>query len=416
MRTLAIHGGTPVMADQEPLPSWPQPRAEDENALRDVLWSGAWGSTQGAVSSDFAEEFARYQEAAHGITVGNGTLGLVAALRACGVGLGDEVVVPPYTFIATASAALFVGAVPVFADVDPTTHLMDPDAVENVITDRTRAIVPVHLAGRPADMDAFRALGDRHGLRVIEDCAQAIGSAYRGRAVGAIGDVGVFSFQSSKNMTSGEGGAIVTDDDALADALYSLVNVGRVRDGGWYEHRSVGYNLRMTEFQAAILRGQLRRHPMEQRVRERNARILDAELRRTDEEILLPSEDPAVTRHGHHLYLLRLPALGAAGLRDTAVRALGAEGVTASPGYVPLHRNEPLVSERRTVAERLGRPAPEDDCPHTDLLASDTVWLPQTMLLGSEQQTRTIARVLVEIAGSVAELRAARDTGARSIA
>jgi dTDP-4-amino-4,6-dideoxygalactose transaminase len=409
MPSLAIHGGDPALSQVGPVPTWPQPHPEDEAALRDVLWSGKWGSTHGEMSRTFAGEFAEYQQAAHGITVANGTVGLVAALRACGIGVGDEVIVPSYTFIATASAALFVGAVPVMADIDPATHLLTPDAVEAAITERTRAVIPVHLAGRPMDLAPLQELAHRHGLRVIEDCAQAIGASYQGRPVGTNGDLGVFSFQSSKNMTAGEGGVVVTDDEALANALYSAVNVGRVRGGGWYEHRAIGYNLRMTEFQSALLREQLRRHPADQDVRSANARILRDDLCAGGDRILLPTADPAISRHGHHLFLFRLPRLGADGLRDTAVEALHAEGVEASAGYVPLHRNEALVEESRRLTERLGQPLPQPPCPNTELDATDTVWLPQTMLLGSEEQTHAIAQAILKVSGAIEELRAIAD-------
>ena len=148
-----------------------------------------------------------------------------------------------------------------FSDIDPDTHMLDPEAVKAVITPRTRAVIPVHLGGRAANMEAFQSIGRDHGLAIIEDCAQAIGTRYRGTPVGALGDVGTFSFQSSKNMTAGEGGLVTTNDDERASRLYSLVNVGRVRGGGWYQHEIVGYNLRLTEFQGALLRRQLHDHP-----------------------------------------------------------------------------------------------------------------------------------------------------------
>jgi dTDP-4-amino-4,6-dideoxygalactose transaminase len=202
---------------------------------------------------------------------------------------------------------------------------------------------------------------------------------------------------------------VVTDDEALANALYSAVNVGRVRGGGWYEHRAIGYNLRMTEFQSALLREQLRRHPADQDVRSANARILRDDLCAGGDRILLPTADPAISRHGHHLFLFRLPRLGADGLRDTAVEALHAEGVEASAGYVPLHRNEALVEESRRLTERLGQPLPQPPCPNTELVATDTVWLPQTMLLGSEEQTHAIAQAILKVSGAIEELRAIAD-------
>src|SRR5699024_2836615 len=162
MSILALDGGMPELSGVGELPAWPRRRPGDDEALLDVLRSGKWGSTAGTVVAEFEREFAEYHETAHGTALANGTLALVVALRACGVGVGDEVVVPPYTFIATASAALFVGAVPVFADVDPDTHLLDPYAVEAAITSRTRALIPVHLGGRAADMQSFTRLGREH--------------------------------------------------------------------------------------------------------------------------------------------------------------------------------------------------------------------------------------------------------------
>lgn len=379
------------MGDHTMMPEWPQYDDDEAKALLEVLNSGKWGSTSGDVVATFEREFASYQQAAYGICLSNGTLAIAAALRAAGVGIGDEVIVPPYTFIATASAALFVGAVPVFADVNPDTHLLDPAATEAAITERTKAVVVVHLAGRPADLDAFTALGRRHGLTIIEDAAQAHGAAYKGRPVGAIGDLGTFSFQSSKNITAGEGGAVLTDNEQLAGALYSLVNVGRVPGGGWYQHEAVGYNLRLTEFQAAILRVQLRRHPAVQEIRERNARLLTDLLRDVD-GIRLAPEDPAITAHGRHLFMLRLP-----GHRDAALESLAAEGLTrASSGYVPLHRNTAVLRESKAITDKLGQPYPDADCPNADAVSADTIWLPQTYLLGTEEQTRAVATTITK--------------------
>lgn len=384
-------------------PSWPVHDEAEEKAVLEVLTSGIWGSSQGNVVATFEREFAAYQQAEHAVCLTNGTLAIAAALRAAGVGIGDEVIVPPYTFIATAAAALFVGAVPVFADVDPLTHLLDPAATEAAITGRTKAVVVVHLAGRPADMDAFCDLGTRRGLTIVEDCAQAHGAAYKGRPVGAIGDLGTFSFQSSKNISAGEGGAVLTDDEKLAGALYSLVNVGRVPGGGWYQHAAVGYNLRLTEFQAAILRAQLVRHPAQQEVREANARLLSELLGESSEIVLAPADD-SVTGHGRHLFMLRLPNLGAAGKRDAAVRALAAEGLGASSGYVPLHRNEALVSEAKAIADRLSQPWPEPNCPQADLVSTDTIWLPQPYLLGTEEQTRGVAAAILKVVSNADQL------------
>lgn len=405
-KSLAIHGGTAALAGLPPFPSWPQAGEGDEQALLEVLHSGNWGSTHGTVVSTFESEFAAFQQAKHGTALSNGTLALAAALKAGGVGIGDEVIVPPYTFIATAAAALFVGAVPVFADVNPETHLLDPAAADAAITERTKAIIPVHLAGLVADMDAFVELGRRHNVIIIEDAAQAAGAAYKGRPVGAIGDLGTFSFQTSKNVSAGEGGLVTTDDDALASAVYSLVNVGRVRDGGWYEHARVGYNLRVTEFQGALLRGQLARLPELQKVRETNAQLLSDLLKDVDGVQVAP-ELPEVTAHGRHLFMMRIAALAADGRRAAALEALKAEGVVgASGGYVPLHRNEALIAESTAIAERLSQPYPSFDCPNADAVSADTVWLPQHVLLGSTEQIHGTAAAITKVVAAADQLTA----------
>jgi len=407
---LAIDGGRPALDGLPPFPAWPQHNEADAKALLGVLESGKWGSTHGNLVEQFETEFAAAQGAKHGVALSNGTLALAAALRAAGVGVGDEVIVPPYTFIATASAALFVGAVPTFADVDPDTHLIDPASVERAITDRTKAIIAVHLAGNVADLDALNRIADTNGLTLIEDAAQASGAAWRGRPVGAIGHLGTFSFQTSKNLTAGEGGIVLTDDDRLASAVYSLVNVGRVRGGGWYEHASVGYNLRLTEFQGALLRSQLTRLAEQQKLRDENAKLLTERLSGVA-GVQVDREPAEVTAHGRHLFMFRVPELGRAGLRDAAAKALNAEGVVgASSGYVPLHRNEALVAESKALADRLGQPYPEADCPVADLVCTDTIWLPQPTLLGTAEQTNAVADAIIKVVGAGERLAAAEGT------
>ena len=392
--TLAIHGGQPVRTAA--FPAWPYFNDEEAAAVATVLASGNWGSTHGTGVAEFEAAFGAYQQADHCVCVANGTLALAAGLRAVGVGVGDEVVVPPYTFIASAAAALFVGAVPVFADVDPGTHLLNAEAAAAALTSRTKAVMPVHIAGRPCDMDAFTALGREHGVAIVEDSAQAHGAQWRGRSVGAIGDLGTFSFQTSKNISAGEGGAAVTNDERLADLLYSLANVGRVRGGGWYQHEHVGLNLRLTEFQAAILHAQLRRHPEQQRVRTANAELLTSLLGDLD-GIRLPANDPAVTAHGWHLFLFRVPGIGGPDRRDAFVRALAAEGIPCSSGYVGLNHNDAVRREATGLASRLGQPYPEPDVPVSDRLVTDTVWLPQSVLLGGEADIRQVAQAIAKV-------------------
>ena len=400
---LALHGGTPAVTTTAP--AWPVHDQSEADALMEVLRSGRWGSTSGDVVRTFEQEFSAHQQTEYGFALSNGTLALAAALRAGGVGIGDEVIVPPYTFIATAAAALFVGAVPVFADVDPATHLLDPAATRAAITERTKAIIPVHLAGGVADMDEFTKIGAEHGVVIIEDCAQATSAAWKGTPVGGVGDIGTFSFQSSKNLTAGEGGAVTTNNQELADALYAMINVGRVRGGGWYEHKYVGWNLRITEFQAAVLRGQLERLDAQQKQRDDAAKLL-TELLSDVDGVVPTAEDERWTGHGRHLYLMRFPAFtGNPELRDAALKALHAEGLSgSSSGYVPLHRNEAVIRDARALAERLGQPYPEPHCPVTDEVSTDTIWLTQPWLLGDDSQIRGMAEAITKVTQNLDKL------------
>lgn len=396
---LARDGGQPVRT--EPFPRWPVGGDAEVAALADVLRSGAWGSTHGNRVTQFEAEFARYQDARHCVCVCNGTVALDTALRALGVGVGDEVIVAPYTFVASAAAVVYVGAVPVFVDVQPGTHLLDPALIKAAITSRTKAIMAVHIAGRPCDMDAVTALAREHDLAVIEDAAQAHGASWRGTAVGALGDAGTFSFQTSKNISAGEGGAIVTNDDAIADRLYSRANVGRHRGGGWYEHSSIGYNLRLTEFQAAVLQCQLARHPEQQATREKNAHYLGA-LLSSISGVRLADPDDRITAHGRHLFVFRLPGL--AGKRDAVVDALAAEGVPASAGYTGLHRNAALVREAVRNAGHVGGDYRPRECPVSDELAADSIWLRQELLLAGQADMRDIATAVEKVLAHVSEL------------
>src|SRR5918993_629709 len=237
---LALLGGTPVRT--KPFPTWPIYGKEEEQALLRTLHSGRWGKVDGSEVKTFERRFADAHAAKHGIAVVNGTVSLRIALLAAGIEPGDEVIIPPYTFFATASAVVEANATPIFADIDRATFNIDPAAIEASVTRRTRAIICVHLGGLPCDMDAIMAVAQRHGLVVIEDAAHAHGSAYKGRPVGAIGHLGSFSFQSSKNMTSGEGGIVVTNDDALADRCRMIHNCGRPVGGAWYEHHVISAN------------------------------------------------------------------------------------------------------------------------------------------------------------------------------
>jgi len=396
---LAIDGGPRTR--ERPWPAWPQFDDSEARALLDTLQSGQWWSVGGRKVPEFEEAFARSQDARHCVCVTNGTAALEVALRALGIGCGDEVIVPPYTFIATASSVLAVSATPVFVDVEPGSLNIDPTRIEEAITERTRAIVPVHIAGRPADMDGVLAVARKHGLHVVEDAAQAHAAEWRGRKVGAIGDLGTFSFQASKNLNAGEGGAIVSDSDDLIDRAWSVHNVGRTRTGRWYEHHVLGGNFRMTEWQAAILLAQLARLPEQTERRTRNARYLTGLLRGIP-GIATLADDPRVTRHAYHLYIFRYDPSGFGGRpRDELLAALNAEGVPCSGGYVPLYRE--TVFQRLAAGEgawcRSRRPIdyPAAQCPECERASADGVWLFQSMLLGETSDMDDIAEAISRI-------------------
>lgn len=401
MSRLALLGGSPVK--EKPFPRWPVFGPEEERALLEVLRSGKWGAVDGHRVKEFEKRFAAFQEAEYGVCVVNGTVALEVALRAAGVEPGDEVIVPAYTFIATATSCLAVGARPVFADVDPETMQIDPNDALSKVTEKTRAIIPVHLGGHPVDMDAIGRLAQKQGLFVIEDAAQAHGAVWRERRVGAIGHLGAFSFQSSKNMTAGEGGIVLTNDEQLADAAWSIHNVGRVRQGQWYQHERIGWNLRMTEFQAAVLLCQLERMEELIRLREANAAALSRLLEQLPGVRPL-GRDPQVKTHAWHLYLFRYDREAFAGLsKQDFVRALQAEGIPVSPGYVPLNRNRAI---RQELAQRFGV---EGDgippCPVAERASDEEVlWFPQRILLGSPRDLAAVAEAIDKVQRHASDL------------
>ena len=268
---LALFGGSPVRT--QPFPRWPIFGDAEEARLLRSLRSGNWGRLHGEEVAEFERRFAAMHGCRHGIAVVNGTVSLRIALLAAGIQAEDEVIVPPYTFISTASAVIEANAIPVFADVELETFNLDPRAVEAAITPRTKAIIPVHFAGQPAAMDRLMAIAREHRLVVIEDAAHAHGASDNGRPAGSLGHMASFSFQSSKNLTAGEGGIIITNDDATAEACRSIHNCGRVPDGIWYEHHVVAGNYRLGEFQGAVLNAQLDRLDDQTATRDANGRI-----------------------------------------------------------------------------------------------------------------------------------------------
>jgi len=250
---LAMLGGKPIRT--RPFPSWPIFGKPEAQRLLRTLRSGKWGRLSGSEVAEFEKRFAELHGCQHGIAVVNGTVSLRIALMAAGLPANAEVIIPPYTFFSTASAVIKANLIPVFADIDLDSFNLDPAAVERAITSRTRAIIPVHFAGQPADMRALMAIAKKHKLFAMEDAAHAHGANYRNKPAGSLGHVASFSFQSSKNLTSGEGGLITTNDDKLAAACRSIHNCGRIPTGIWYEHHVISGNYRLGEFQGAVLNG-----------------------------------------------------------------------------------------------------------------------------------------------------------------
>ena len=386
MTALAIDGGTPVR--DRPWPAWPPPLdADQRRLLLEVVDSGRWGATQGPYTDEFAGRFADACGAPHGVALGNGTLALFVALRALGVGPGDEVIVPAYTFVACATSVLLAGAVPVVVDVDPTHLHLDVAAVRAAIGPRTAAVMPVHLAGSPVDLDPLLALAARHGLAVVEDCAQAHGATYRGRPVGGLGDAGTFSFQSSKAMTAGEGGLVTCRRSDVYERVWSLCNVGRRRGGAWYEHPEVGWNLRLTELQAALLLPWLDRLGPELDRREAFARAVSVGLRQAGLPVAVVPAPPGTTRDSRHLLMLRVGEPLDADRGRRLIAAAAAEGLPLGRGYPPLG----------TVPAVATGPARVTDCPGAGAAARQVFWVEQRVLMAAPEEARDVVDILGKV-------------------
>jgi dTDP-4-amino-4,6-dideoxygalactose transaminase len=417
-RTPALLGGPPVRAAA--FPSWPVFDALEENALLDVLRGRKWYRGDGKTVTRFEQAYAQLTGARHCIATANGTSALVASLAALDVSPGDEVILPPYTFVATLNAIFLHHALPVFVDSDPETFQMDARRLEPALTERTAAVVPVHLGGNACDLDSILETTGRRGVPVLEDACQAHLGEWRGRKLGTLGALGCFSFQASKNLNSGEGGAILTSDDALAGRAWAFHDNSRARRGAGYVDPPPGgrgANLRLTEFQAGLLLAQLTRVEAQSRVREENARHLARRL------AAIPGIQPArlhagCTRNAYHLFMFRYRPEAFSGLpRAAFLKALQAEGVPCSSGYTPLNRQEfvraTLASKgyrRIYPRELLDGWAERNQCPANDRLCEEAVWLTQTMLLGPRADMDDIAAAVEKIHEGAAQLARAEAT------
>ncbi|MBT1698861.1 DegT/DnrJ/EryC1/StrS family aminotransferase [Fulvivirgaceae bacterium PWU4] len=398
MKQLAINGGAKMVKKNF---AWPVFDERDVNAVTDIAKSGQWANPdcKGYVEQ-FEKEFAAYCGSRYAVTCVNGSVAIRLALIASGVRPGDEVIVPPYTFIATASTVLECNCVPVFVDIHPDTYNLDPSKIAAAITPRTKAIIPVHFAGQACDMDAIMAIAERFKLTVIEDAAHAHGGAYKDRKLGSIGHAGCFSFQSSKNLNAGEGGIVVTNDERLYDMMNSLRNVGRVKGGQWYEHHNLGCNYRITQFQAALLLQQLKRLDEQTRTRDENGKYLASRLS-TIPGITPLTRGHGETAHTHHLFIFKYDKSQFGGLsKKQFAEALAAEGVPAFMGYPKPLYEQPLFRDKNFLCYAIPDHVDYTNvrCPVAERACSEeAVWILQHAMLGTRQDMDSFAEAVAKI-------------------
>ena len=410
MAKLALLGGEPVR--KKPFSPWPQYSRADVDRIVKVVESRHWGGfpVPSKYNGEFAQRFAELHGAKYGLCLVNGTVALFAAVQALGLKFGDEIIVPAYTWDGTAIAVLQAGCVPVFADVDPDTYCLDPNAVRAAITPRTRAIMPVHIAMRFADMDALVAIAREHKLLIIEDCAHAHGGKFQGRGAGAAGDAGCFSFQESKLMTAGEGGIVLTNRLDCYEALQSIINCGRPSLTDKYERKVLGANYRMTELQASLLIGQLEMWPELCEKRTRHAALLSKALGGLAHVRALPPQS-GLERETIYNYVFQYRPSGAAPSRDLFVAALDAEGVPSDGRfYEPVYHSDLFyVTPENCPQLVVNRDQPMDyskcKCPISERAAyEESVWLPQFLLIGDEADVQDIARAVEKVVSNLGEL------------
>ncbi|MBI4891738.1 MAG: aminotransferase class I/II-fold pyridoxal phosphate-dependent enzyme [Acidobacteria bacterium] len=396
-----------------PFPDWPVADAREERALLDTLHSGKWFRGSGQNVKRFEEAYAQLTGARQALATANGTAALFISLNVLGVEPGDEVIVPPYTFIATVNVVLRQHALPVFVDTDPESFQIDHRLVERAITPNTRAIMPVHLGGNVCQLDSLLATAAKHKIPLIEDACQAHLAEWRGRKVGTLGATGCFSFQASKNLNSGEGGAILFQDEDLRERAYAFHNNGSGLRmiGSNFSYASSGANLRLAEWQGAILLAQMTRLQAQAKTRSENGAYLTSLLKQ------IPGLSPAIhyegtTNNAFHLYMFRYNSEAFSGLsRDQFLKALAAEGIPGASGYRPLNTQQfikdSLASrgfQRLFSAQRLKQWAEQNQCPANDKLCTQAVWFTQNMLLGPKSDMDQIAGAIQKIKRNAAAL------------
>ena len=395
---LAINGGTPVRTNKAC--AWPQVNEFDRELLSAAISAGNYRS--GNLRSEFEAIFAADCGVEHCFAVANGTVSLELILRAMGIGFGDEVILPPYTFVATLSSIVFAGATPVFADIDGKTYDISADAVEEKITDKTKAIVAVAVGGCPPDLDALEAVAKKHGVRLIVDAAQGVGAVWKGKSICTYGDAASISCQNTKNLTCGEGGIITTNDDELADKLAIMLNGGTL-DG---KYVSVAQDHLITEFQAALLLSQYDKLDSEVVLRDKNAAYLSGRLRDLD-FVNSAYYDPRITRHAYHIYIMMYNGdlLAEKGVtREQLRKAMKAEGIALNHGYLPLYTFPCVTSpdtERMIGGKIDTTPLPE--CEKASY--TEGAWLMQNEMLGTRADMDAVADAFIKVWGHIDDVR-----------
>ncbi len=378
-------------------PDWPVYDDNEIKALTNVIKSGKWwcGSPevhQGENVWKFQKEFAKFQGAKHCIAVFNGTVAIEVPLLALGIGLEDEVIVSDYTFVASASAVVATNAVPIFCDIDPNTLVMNVNKVEDLITDRTKAIIPVHLGGNPVEMDRLMEIADKNNLKVIEDCSHAHESIYKGKYVGNWGHAGTFSFQASKVLTAGEGGAIITNDDKLSDLIYTISDCGRKKNQYGYSHYIYGTNYRMSEYQAAVLLEQMKKFPAQHKLRNKNAKYLMDKLNAID-GIHVMKPTPGTEMLGWYIYPFVFEPEKFGGITKLEFyKKLNRNGIPTDDCYPPLHGLDCFknIDLRKGIdysnANWGGEKSNDNNFPIVSDIYSRSIEFPHEMLLASKDK------------------------------
>lgn len=421
MEKLAIKGGAPIREKKYPL--WPKSGEQEQYWINKVLSGQKWfagprGDDSESLCALFGNRFAALHASKYGVLVSNGSVSIEISLKALGIKPGDEVIVPAYTFISTATSALMIGAIPVFGDISNTSYCLDPRDLERKITSATKAIIPVHLGGQMADMPMICSIAKKHGLKIVEDCAQAIGSAWMGKSAGTWGDLGSFSFQSNKTLTSGEGGLVLTNSDDLAERVRALCAFGRTKSSdaersSAYQSQFLSSNYRLSEVQAAILLAQLERFASQDDIRQKNAAYLNNALKN------IPGISPIKveadgSKHGYYYYLMRYDKNAFGNLSPNALsRALVAEGVPFIPGddrpiyhgevFQPKNLKQFLHPELLDLYQKRNN-ASNANCPQAEKACKNTLILRHQVLLGDQKSMDDIITALDKVQKNIDQL------------